>query len=367
MVAFVPMTAPAGRLAALDIFRGATIASMILVNNPGSWQHVYAPLRHAEWHGWTFTDTVFPFFLWIVGVSLTLSVARRVEKGQSKSDLFGHAVRRALILFAIGFLLSAAPSFNFATIRIPGVLQRIAVCYLLATAIFLWTSVRGQAIAIVVINALYWIPMMTASVPGCATGSLEKICNFAQYMDSLALSGHMWSQTKTWDPEGLWSTLPAITTVLFGIMAGHLLRWSEAPRTRLKWLLSGGLALMLVGLILDHWMPINKNLWTSSYAVFMAGLASMCLGCWYWIADIQGWRRWLKPFEIYGMNAIAMFILSGIIAKWMGRSGMGGSLYDALCAIASPINASLFYAILNVAACYAVAWVMYRRGWFVRF
>ena len=360
-------TAPTPRLRSLDIFRGATIASMILVNNPGS-EPTYAQLEHAEWHGWTFTDTVFPFFLWIVGVALTLSTARRLERGESRTQLLRHAFVRALIIFALGFLLGPFPNINFSTIRIPGVLQRIAVCYLIAAVIFLTSKLRAQVAWIAGLNAVYWALMMLAPVPGCAAGSLGKECNFARYVDSLLLSGHMWSHTKVWDPEGLVSTLPAISSVLFGVLAGHLLRHFEAHSERLKWLLTGGAALTVCGLVMNLWLPINKNLWTTSFAFFMAGLAGLLFAFWYWLADVKQWGGWARPFEIFGSNSILMFLLSGLLAKAASRSGAGAWFYQNVClAVAEQINASVLYALANVAVLYVVAWLLWRKRWLLKF
>ncbi len=362
------MPPPARRLAALDIFRGATIASMVLVNNAGNWQFVYPPLRHAEWHGWTFTDTVFPFFLWIVGVAITLSTARRIESGQSRGDLLLHALRRAVIIFVLGLLLGAAPEFRWATIRIPGVLQRIAVCYLIAFLIFLWTSWRGQLAAVAGLNGVYWLLMRFYPVPGCGAGSFEAGCNFARYVDSLFLSGHMYSQTKFYAPEGIVSTLPAISTVLFGILAGHLLRSARNSSGLLLQLGAGGVSLSCLGFMLNAWIPINKQLWTTSYTLLMAGLAMIWFGIWYAAADLGGWRRWFKPFEIFGSNAILVYVLSGAIARYMGRAGLTAETYGWLASSGlEPVQASLAYAILNVLACYLAAWLLWRRGWFVKF
>lgn len=360
------MPAPAGRLAALDIFRGATIASMILVNNGVG--ESYAPLEHAAWHGWTFTDTVFPFFLWIVGVAITLSTAKRLERGDSRSGLISHAFRRMVIIFAIGFLLSAFPKFDWAHARIPGVLQRIAICYFLAFLIFLWTSWRGQILAILGLNAVYWLSMAFYPVPGCGAGSYDIGCNFHRYVDGLFLTGHMYSHTKYYDPEGIVSTLPAIATVLFGILAGHLLRHVSDPKSRLTRFLSFGAALVCLGFLLELWQPINKQLWTTSYTSLMAGLAMISFAAWYAIADIGGWRSWLKPFEIFGSNAILIYVLSGVIARIMSRTGLLRTVYDSFLASGlAPMNASLAYAALNVLACYLVAWLLWRRGWFVKF
>ncbi len=366
-----------GRLVSLDVFRGATIASMILVNNPGSWVAVYPPLRHAVWHGWTFTDLVFPFFLWIVGVAMTLSFAKRVERGDNRLRLFLHTARRAAIIFGLGLVLNGFPSFHLATWRIPGVLQRIAVCYLIAGAIFLLTAWRGQAIWIASLLAGYWMLMKLVPVPGVGAGVLENGANLAQYVDGMVLGNHMWSQTRTWDPEGLLSTLPAIATTLFGILAGRLLRSALTAAEKTAWMFFGGNALVFAGLVMNVWFPINKNLWTSSYAVFMAGLASIVFACCYWLVDVKGHRGWSTPFAIYGMNAIAVYILSGAIEVLLdvihvSVSGpepvsLHGFLYGHLFApLASPLNASLLWAVCCVLLLYAVAYGMYRRKWFVK-
>ena len=260
-----------GRLESLDVFRGLTMASMVMVNNPGDGSNVYEPLKHASWHGWTFTDMVFPFFLWIVGVAMTLSTAKRVERGEDRGALIKHAFLRAAIIFGIGLLLNGFPYYNLSTLRIPGVLQRIAVCYLIATLVFLYTSWRGQAVAILVCFTGYWMMMHP--------WGYDKGSTFAQYVDSLFLPGHMYSATRTWDPEGIITTLPAIGTALFGILCGHLLRsrWQAAEKS--AWMLVMGSVLTFVGLSLDSFQPINKQLWTVPYTILMAGLAFTVFGC----------------------------------------------------------------------------------------
>ncbi len=364
------------RLRSLDIFRGATIAAMILVNNPGA-NVAYAPLEHAAWHGWTFTDTVFPFFLWIVGVAMTLSTARRVERGEDRAQLLLHMFKRAAIIFLLGFLLGPFPNINWATIRIPGVLQRIAVCYLIAGVIFLFTKVRGQIAAIVGLNVVYWCLMTLYPTPGCGPGSLTLECNFARYIDGLLIPGHMWSGTKVWDPEGLVSTLPTISSVLFGILTGHLLRRFPNPAGRLKWLIVQGAGLLALAYTLSIWMPFNKGIWTTPFALLMAGLASCTFAGWFWLADMRGLARWFRPFEIFGTNAILMFVLSGSFAKFMSRTkiedrgslvSLHGWFYSHVClAVAQPINASLLYALMNVGVLFLVAYVLYRQRWFLKF
>ena len=342
-----------GRLVSLDAFRGATIASMILVNNPGDGRTTFAPLLHASWHGWTFTDMVFPFFLWISGVAMTLSLA-------SKPSKLVHIARRAAIIFAIGLFMNGFPYFNPSTIRIPGVLQRIAICYFFAGLIFLYTRWRGQIAAIVVLFAAYWAMM-------ASYGSWDKAVNFSSYIDSLLLSGHMYSQTKTWDPEGIVSTLPAIATMLFGILTGHLLRLSIPRSEQACWIFLQGAALTWFGNYLDYWIPINKQIWTVSYSILMAGLASLIFACFYWLIDGQGQRRWTKFFVIYGMNAIAAYVIAGLVARILGLAQIKTPLYQYVFApLAPPQIASLLYALTNVAVVFLAVWVMYRRKWFLR-
>lgn len=359
---------PAGRLASLDVFRGFTIASMILVNNPGSWPP-YSQLEHADWHGWTFTDTVYPFFLWIVGVAMTLSTARRLERGQSRAELLRHAFQRAVILFLIGVFVMPLPDIDLATLRIPGVLQRIAVCYLIAFLIFLHTKVRGQVLWLLALNAAYFALMWFWPVPGCGAGSWAKECNFARYVDSLVLKGHMWSQTREWDPEGIVSTLPAVGTVLFGVLAGHVLRHFPWHTARLQAFVLGGSGLVALGQILSIWIPINKNLWTPSFAFFMAGLAMLAFALWYWLVEVRGLGHWFRFFEIYGSNAILVYVLSGLLAETADRTGLHRWWYEHVClALASaPKNASLLYALTHVLVLWLFAYAMWRRRWFVKF
>lgn len=358
---------PVNRLVSLDAFRGATIASMILVNNPGSWQYTYGQLDHSEWNGWTFTDLVFPFFLWIVGVSMTLSFAKRMEAGAGSGKLLFHAARRAVSIFAIALLMNGFPTFQYQYVRIPGVLQRIAVCYLCATLIYLFCSVRGRVIWLVGLLAGYWMLMTLFPVPGYGPGVLTKDGNFANYIDGLVLSGHMWSQTRTWDPEGIVSTLPAIATTLFGTLAGTMLRTGRTPEEKTAWLFVSACGLLLTGAVMNIWMPINKSIWTSTFAVFMAGMATIVFACFYWIVDVLHSRRWAEPFTIYGMNAIAAYILSGTIDRLLELNRTGTWIYQhGFRPLASPKNASLLYAFANVLVVYGFSYLLYRRRWFFR-
>lgn len=343
-----------------------TIAAMMLVNNAGSWDHVYAPLRHASWHGWTFTDTVFPFFLWISGVAMTFSFAKRVEGGADRGRLVLHTLRRAALIFLLGLFLNGFPYYNLATLRIPGVLQRIAVCYLIGAMIFVYTSWRAQAWITAGLLIAYWMAMTLIPVPGFGPGVLEREGNLEQYIDSLFLQGHMYGATKIYDPEGILSTVPAIATLLSGVLTGHLLRSRLPAVEKVAWLLVGGNALIFAGHFWGYSFPINKNIWTSSYAVLMAGLALATFGVCYWLIDIKGYKSWCRPLAVYGSNAIAVYVLAGLFSRVLGLAGWKRPLYEMFLPVASPINASLLFAIGFVLLMYAVSWGLYRKGWFLR-
>jgi predicted acyltransferase len=376
------------RLVSLDVFRGITVAAMILVNNPGSWASVYAPLEHAEWNGWTPTDLIFPFFLFIVGVAITLSIGGRLERGESKRAIISSVLLRSAKIFTIGFFLASFPFFHLSRIRIPGVLARIAVCFLFASLIFLFTSARGQAATATVLLAVYWILMKVVPVPADYVaaviergGNTEKEANLAAYVDNTLLHGHLWSQSKTWDPEGLLSTIPAIATVLLGILAGHWINSNRNAKEKIYGLLIGGIGCVIAGQVMNIWFPINKNLWTSSYVVFTAGAALLFLALCYWLVDDKGYRRPVFPFVVFGVNAIAVFVLSGLVARLMGliKEGVahpdGTTSYVSLqsyyyekffASWASPFNASLLYAIAFILLMYIPMYILYRKKIFIK-
>jgi predicted acyltransferase len=361
------LVAGTARLTSLDVFRGATIAFMVLVNTAGDGHNVYGPLRHAEWNGWTPTDVVFPSFLWIVGVAMTLSLGKRLSAGISRGHLMLQAFRRAAILYALGFFIYLFPHFDFSTARVLGVLQRIAICYAICAVIFLTTGLRGQIAWIVGLLGSYWLIMAFAPVPGYGAGHLDVERNFAHYVDRIWLGAHNYAATKTWDPEGIVSTLPAIATTLFGIMAGRLLRLKRDLAERCVWLFLAGNLLIMAGLICNVWLPINKKLWTSSFSLFMAGLDFVIFAAVLWWVDGQGHKRFTRPFVILGMNAIAIYMASELIDEVLGATGLRGSLYRNIFApLASPINASLLYALAYVGLMFAIAYIMYRRRWFMR-
>lgn len=346
------------------------------MNNPGTWAHIYWPLAHAEWHGWTPTDLIFPFFLFIVGVAIPLAFGRRLERGGSKRGLYWKIARRTLIIFALGIFLAGFPYFQLSTIRIPGVLQRIAVCYLFASFIFLNTKVRTQVIITVALLVIYWLLMTRLHAPGYAVGDLSREGSLASFIDRTILGPHIWKQGKVYDPEGILSTIPAIATTLFGVLTGQWLRTRKAEHEKVAALFAAGAICVIIGWCWGLFFPINKSLWTSSYVFFTGGLALEFLALCYWLIDIKKYQRWTKPFVVFGVNAIALFVGTGLMAKLMGLiklpwgagtiSSQGWIFQKLFLSWASPINASLAYAIAFILLWLGLMWILYWRRIFIK-
>jgi predicted acyltransferase len=365
------------RLVSLDVFRGITIAGMVLVNNPGTWSTIYWPLEHAEWSGWTPTDLVFPFFLFIVGVAIPLAFGRRVDSGKSKRDLYLKVVKRSLIIFALGLFLNAFPHFELATLRIPGVLQRIAVCYFFASIIFLKTSVKTQIIIALALLVVYWLLMTRVAAPGFTAGDLSKEGSLASYIDRLVFGPHVWAQAKVYDPEGILSTIPAIATTLFGVLTGQWMRTGKSPYEKAAGLFAAGVCCIIVGWIWNPFFPINKALWTSSYVFFTGGMAMQFLALCYWLIDIENYRGWTRPFVVFGVNAIALYVGTGIMADLLGlikvpkgdgtTTSLHGWIYQNLfLSWAPPYKASLAFAITFVLLWLGLMWILYWRKIFIK-
>lgn len=394
MEAVVP-TAGSGRLISLDIFRGMTIAGMILVNNAGNWNAVYWPLDHAKWHGWTPTDLIFPFFLFIVGVSMVLSFEARRRRGATSKELLWHVVKRSAIIFAIGFALAVLAKVDPSTslraglhrVRIYGVLPRIAAVYLVASAMVLYCGRRARAGIAAGLLLGYWLLM--TRVPGF---DLTMDGNLAGFVDRKLLYEHLWI-THRFDPEGLLSTLPAIVTTLIGVFTGEWLSQSPAASRQspgeaavasrqaaggkrpgvVQGMVVAGAVLMVAGEVWGRWFPINKNLWTSSYVLFTGGFALAALALCYWVVEMRGWRSWGAPFVWYGSNAITVYAASGALAIFSIKGHVRpGVTYKAwvygtvFAPLASAENASVMYASAYVLTFLALAWVMYRNKIFVK-
>lgn len=437
------------RLISLDVFRGMTIAGMVLVNNPGTWSAIYGPLKHAEWHGITPTDYVFPFFLFIVGVAIPIAFAKRIADGITR-DVYYKIITRSQLIFALGIVMSAIPFFNFAettipyavkilcvlgytaalflylwgkpkiafivagvtagtvtafwlagyvvvpynvsTMRIPGVLQRIAVCYLIVSLIYLHTSWRQQAVIGAVLLLGYWVLMTMIPAPGCEVTTIDdKACNLAAWLDRAILTeAHIWRSSKVYDPEGILSTIPAVVTCLSGVLTGTWLTrkglTSETPEVvqhsykieTANGLFFAGTVALAVGWSWSLVFPLNKALWTSSYVIYTSGLALLTLAACYWLIDIKQMKWWTRPFVIFGVNALALFVFSGIFARLLGmvrvarpEAGKDITLQlwifrNLFLSWAEPINASLAYAITFILFWLFLMWLLYRKNIFIK-
>lgn len=373
-------TRPAtSRLFSLDVFRGATIAAMILVNNPGS-EPAYAPLNHAQWNGWTPTDLIFPFFLFIVGVSLTLSFRSRTQKGESRRTLLIHSARRSAIIFLIGLFLNGFPLFHLATWRVAGVLQRIAIAYLVAAVVTLYTKTRGIAIWTAGLLVGYWLAMRFIPIPGFGIPGTDMPvndpnANLSWYIDKLYLPGAMYEKVR--DPEGILSTLPAVATALIGVLTGEWMTRNLEATKKVVGMLAFGVAGILAGEIWNLWFPINKKLWTSSFVLFTAGCALIALAACYWVCDVKQRRgTWTKPFIVFGTNAIAAYALADVISALLvhthahlGHRTVTLEEYvfrTVFGSIPSRQFGSLLYSLAFVCLCWLPIYAMYRKRIFLK-
>ena len=363
------------RLYSLDVFRGITVAAMILVNNPGSWDSVYPPLLHAHWHGCTPTDLIFPFFLFIVGVSIHFAYQPKLSEGLTKKNLL-KIIRRVLIIFLLGMMLALVPKINFSTVRIPGVLQRISVVFLFCSLIYFKTNWLAQIRLALVLLVGYFVLMTMVPVPEIGAANLEPETNLGAWLDRILLNGHLWAQSKTWDPEGVLSTVPAIATGIIGMLTGQLFSKISEPVEKVTWLFFVGALLIVCGLAWGLVFPINKALWTSSYVLYTAGIAMQFLAACYWLIDVQGIKKWSTPFIYYGTNAIFVFVASGLLAKILLRIKVGEgenaiSLWSVIyqnvyASWLSPKSASLGFAITLILFFLLILWQMYKRKVFVK-
>jgi len=390
--------APRQRLLSLDVFRGMTVAGMLLVNNPGTWSAIFPPLEHAEWNGWTPTDLIFPFFLFIVGITTHLSLSARRARGDDDRALVKQILRRGIIIYLLGFAMAMFPFYQWGVIqslpnatpwdrvlyriehvRILGVLPRIAIVYICAALLTLKTNLRQQIIIIASLLFGYWFAMTLIPVPGeNAIGALllnTHDRNLAAYLDRLILgTNHTWSGSVTFDPEGPMSTIPAIGTAMLGVIAGTWIgRKDKSLTDRISGLFAAGSIAMVVGLMWNWSFPINKNLWTSSYVVFTAGMACVAIAAIMWLVDYLNVKWWTKPFVVYGVNPIVAFVGSGVLARliytlWhVNYQGKSVAIQDAIYQIVflpwlPPRVASLAFAISFVLLWYGILLVLYKRN-----
>lgn len=374
---------PRERLLALDVFRGLTVAGMLLVNNPGSWGAIYPPLAHAAWHGWTPTDLIFPFFLFIVGITTHLSREARRARGDPDSALVRQVVRRSAIIVLLGLLLAAFPYVPLTRItemRVPGVLQRIGVAYLCGALLTLRTSVKQQVAIVAALLFGYWFAMTLIPVPGRGIGALlldDPSASLAAWLDRAVFGAHVWRSARTWDPEGLLSTVPAVGTVILGVLAGRWLGTSRPLTERLVALYAVGSLCMVAGLMWGWSFPINKNLWTSSYVLFTGGMAAVTLATCTWLVDVLGLTWWTRPVTWFGTNPMIAFVGSGMMARLLYSVitvTVGGErvpiqrvLYErAYASWLAPRNASLLFAVTFVLLWAGILGVLHRRRIFFK-
>lgn len=364
------------RLASIDAFRGLTIAGMIIVLNPGSWKYVYPAFKHADWHGWTIADLVFPFFLFIVGVSITFSLSKIKIDNLEKKEVYLKIIKRSVILFLLGIFINSFPDFNFQQFRIMGVLQRIAICYLIVSILFLNTKYESQTIIAVSLLFIYWAIMEWVAVPGYPLGSYGKGENAANYLDRFILSGYMGYYEKLGEPEGFISTLPSLSLTLFGVLTGHFIKSKKEIKKSASMMFGIGVLLFLLGLVWDNWLPINKNLWTSSFTVLTGGLGLILFSIFYYLIDGLNYQKFAKPFVVLGMNAITVYVLSIVTAKIIKLLTFtsNGTLYHArswayeniLLGIFGFNGASLAYAVLYCAIWCGIMWILYSKKIFIK-
>ncbi len=363
------------RLISLDFFRGATVAAMIMVNDPGSWTYKYDQLSHAKWEGCTFTDLIFPFFLFIVGVSITLAFGKALKKGTSRSQLVIRTLKRSAIIFFLGFFLGLFPEFDFTQFRILGVLQRIALVFLACAMIYLFISKKSQFILYGVILVGYYLLITYVPVPGIGPANLDPVNNFSAWFDRLILDGFLGTKgLDSYDSTGLFSTIPAVASGMSGLFAGYLLdQKSMDENIRLIWLFIAGSAMMLLGWIFNFEFPMIKRIWNSSYVIYTSGIALICMASAYWFLDVLKYRRLTAPFVAFGINALIAYFLAGIWGKLSntiivatdGENDIAIKQWiyeEVLLSFFDRYNASLAYAIINTSVMFIPIWIMYKRG-----
>ncbi len=371
------------RIKSLDIFRGLAVVGMLFADAPGSWEHMYPLFQHAHWVGCTATDMIFPSFLFIVGIAITISLRKIKESGDIKSFL-PRLAKRVAILVLLGLfvnLLYEPNSLNFSTLRVMGVLQRIAIVYLFASLLFLKCNVRQIVYVSATILVGYWVLMSFGPIPGVGSPNLSVypdggVNNMAAWLDSVLLGDNAWIWSKPWDPEGVLATLPSIVTALIGVLTGYWLVSERSQLEKVKWMAIAGVALVAVGLLFGTFFPIIKKIWTSSYVLLAAGCSLLVYSALYWIVDIKNIYKWAIPLKYIGMNAIIAFVMSGsidaILCKiQISSSGADVPLKDLIYNIGfeswlQPINASMVYSIVNVSIWGLLTYVLYKKNIFLK-
>jgi len=359
------------RLVSLDALRGFTIAAMVIVNDPGSWNSVYRPLLHADWNGCTITDLIFPFFLFIVGVSIALAYSKRLDAGAPKKSLYKKILIRSLTIYLLGLFLWLFPQFDFGNMRWVGVLPRIAIVFLACALLFLNTNWKQQIKIGAIILVLYYIIVAYIPMPGIGKPDLSVVgMNWACHLDTLILPGYMWQET--WDPEGILSTFPAIVSGIIGMLIGRLYLSVKDENKRLVWLYFIGFSMFLAGGLWNWFFPINKNIWTSSYVLYTSGLGTLALATCILIVDMWGYKKWTFLGVVYGANAITSYVLAGMLTVVFYGLNIGGSslnewfMSGMTSAGFAAEFASMLYAIIYMLIIFVPALILYRKKIFIK-
>ena len=372
-----------GRLVSVDIYRGLLVAGMIIVDNPGSDDKAYWAIKHTEWNGWSPADLIFPSFLFLVGVSMVFSYSARLRRGETRGQILWHAFTRSLILIAIGLFVNASPfvGIDWHTFRFEGVTQRIALCYFAAAMLVLWSNRRGQVVALAACLLGYWAILRFLPIPGFGTPGrdipfMDQNANIVAWLDRTLFMGHLYNGNR--DPEGIISTIPAIATTLMGVLTGWWLRSGRERSTIAVRMALFGILGLAASEVWNVWFPINKNLWTSSFALFSGGFALVFLAFLYWILEIKQWRgAWTMPILVFGMNAIAGFVADSFVYgpgygfTVKATDGTTVAWHDAaqarlLALGTSPANASLIYSITGVLFAWVLLWLLWRKRVFIK-
>jgi predicted acyltransferase len=364
------MSLPSNRLISLDALRGFTIAAMIMVNFPGNEQYVFFTLRHSKWNGLSFTDTIAPIFLFVIGVSIVFAYTRRLNSGVAKSGLYQKIVFRALKIFAVGMFLNLMPDFDFSEVRWTGTLHRIAIVFMFCAILFLNTDWKQQAWIAAVLLVAYWLALTLIPTPGVGKVMLEPGVNIVAWIDSRYLPGKMWQ--GTWDPESILSTIPAIVSGITGMLAGRLMMSKFTPNEKVNYLMTAGLISAITGYFWGLIFPVNENLWTSSFVLVTSGLGALLLGAMYLIVDILGHKRGVASGIIFGANAIAVYVLADVLALLFYRLEFSGlplneqAVNQLVQAGMQPELASWLYALFFVAVNFVPAYILYRKKIFIK-
>ncbi|QSH40409.1 DUF5009 domain-containing protein [Lentisphaerota bacterium ZTH] len=362
------LTSPYRRIEAVDVFRGLIIVLMCLVNNPGSWSHVYQPFLEADWAGYGFPDLIFPGFIFLAGMAIPFSLDRRLAAGESRQHLFYHAIRRSLILFLIGVAIHMVPDFSVSTVRIPGVLQRIAIVYLICSCIYimwrpgiLWLMLTGAAILLT-----YWMLLTIVPVPGQQVPVLTPTGNLDAYISNLLLKGHLWKVTKNWDPEGLLGNFAAVATGITGICAGKLIKSSQSFQQKVMVCFTAGIILVVSGHFWGLYFPVIKKLWTSSFVLISGGWSLIVLGFLIWVYDIRGVRKPFRVLAMIGCNALLLYVVEELLGGLLS-TGAGDIIYKTIYQhIITPKFGSLLFALTDVVAIVLLGVFLYRKKIFVK-